>query len=473
MRTLPEAGLVAPTRRGGSALERVRASAGALPDVVRLHYVQAESDFRVGTSEARIPGGSLSRLAESSLSLALPGSKAQQVADRWLAESRRARDGASLGLPPTEMDLEPGDAIEIDRAGSFEAYRIDRIVDTGPRELDAVRIDAALHMPSRAPERNLETNLASPPGPMTAVFMDLPLASGSLDDHRPRIAVSSEPWTDRAVVYRSVDDNAYELIATLAKPAIIGATLEPLPPGEPNRWQRVSVRVAAQTGALESADRLRVLNGANLAALEFAPGSWEILQFREATLVAPGEYRLSTLLRGLRGTNALSAAEIAAGARFVLLDDAVTPLPMHDDERGLARHYRVGPARHALSHPSYLHSVETFAGVGLRPFAPVHLEARRDHATGDLAIGWVRAARYGGDSWQSVDVPLAEEREAYRLRLLSDGVLVREVEPGAPGFVYTAAMQASDGVGATLEARIAQLSTSFGYGPERVLITDE
>ncbi len=218
---------------------------------------------------------------------------------------------------------------------------------------------------------------------------------------------------------------------------------------------------------------MRVLNGANLAALEYAPGEWEIVQFREAVLIAPGEYLLSTLLRGLRGTNALSVAEIAAGVRFVLLDDAVVSLPMTQDERGLPRHYRVGPSRFAPSHLSYLHSVEAFSGVGLRPYAPAHLSAQRDVATGDLAVGWIRTGRYGADSWESVEIPLTEDREAYLLQLLSGGVMLREVDVSAPGFVYTAAMQAVDGAGLPLEVRVAQLSTSFGYGPERVLITDE
>jgi hypothetical protein len=197
------------------------------------------------------------------------------------------------------------------------------------------------------------------------------------------------------------------------------------------------------------------------------------VQFREAVLTAPGEYLLSTLLRGLRGTGALNVAEIAAGARFVLLDDAVTRLPMTQDERGLPRHYRVGPSRFAPSHLSYVHSVETFSGVGLRPFAPAHLSARHDVVTGDLALGWIRTGRYGADSWESVEIPLTEDREAYRVRLMSGGVMLREVEVSTPGFVYTAAMQAADGAGSALEVRVAQLSTSFGYGPERVLITDE
>ena len=143
------------------------------------------------------------------------------------------------------------------------------------------------------------------------------------------------------------------------------------------------------------------------------------------------------------------------------------------DERGLPRHYRIGPARFAPSHPSFVHSVQTFSGVGLMPYAPAHLSARRDEVAGDLAYRWIRTGRYGADSWQGVDIPLTEDRVAYRVRLLSGGVLLREVEVSAPDFIYTAAIQAADGAGSALEARVAQLSTSFGYGPERVLITNE
>ena len=98
-------------------------------------------------------------------------------------------------------------------------------------EAEAVRVDAAIHVPNVTPERSLETDLASPPGPVTAVFMDLPLATGGADDHQPRLAVTTDPFTDRIAVYRSQDDDAYELITTLAKPAIVGATLDPLPFG--------------------------------------------------------------------------------------------------------------------------------------------------------------------------------------------------------------------------------------------------
>ena len=68
-----------------------------------------------------------------------------------------------------------------------------------------------------------------------------------------------------------------------------------------------------------------VLNGANLLAVELPSGDWELLQFRDAVLVDTDLYRLSMLLRGLRGTDAVSFAPIAAGCSDRAVDEAIVP----------------------------------------------------------------------------------------------------------------------------------------------------
>ncbi len=77
-------------------------------------------------------------------------------------------------------------------------------------------------------------------------------------------------------------------------------------------------------GTLASVDDLRLLGGSNLAAIRNADGEWEVIQFREAVLIAPSTYRLSRLLRGQAGTAGAMRVAVAAGAPFVLLDGAVT-----------------------------------------------------------------------------------------------------------------------------------------------------
>lgn len=455
------------TETGLGALTRERESDGTGPDAVRLSYIQSESDYRVGAVEAWMPDGDLGRVNETSLPIALSGSKAQSMVDRWLAESLRAKDRVRFAMPPSDLALEPGDTVVLPGPGEPERYRIERITQGAAREAEATRIDSSFLVPSATAERRVEPELPLIPGPLTAVFLDLPLATGGDADHHPRLAVAAQPWPGPVAVYRSATDSDYAAITAISKPALIGALAEDLPAGSGAFWQRVSVTVTLPAGAASSAERLAVLNGANTLAVEAAPGLWELLQFQEALLTGPAEFRLSRLLRGRRGTEHLAAAVIPAGARVVVLDDAVQPVPMADDLRGLLRHYRVGPASEPFTAESYLHSEETFFGVGLRPYAPAQLRARREAGTGDIAVSWLRRTRVGGDSWEGFDVPLGEAVEAYRLRIYQGPALLREATPASPAYTYTAAQQAADGAAGPLDIRVAQLSQSYGYGPEK------
>jgi hypothetical protein len=66
---------------------------------------------------------------------------------------------------------------------------------------------------------------------------------------------------------------------------------------------------------------------------------------------------------------------------------------------------------------------------------------------------------------------LGEDRQAYTLRVLVEGAVVRSVDLTAPGWVYTAAMQADDGVAGTVDIEVAQVSDRFGEGPvSRVMV---
>ncbi len=262
---------------------------------------------------------------------------------------------------------------------------------------------------------------------------------------------------------------AIDLVARARKPAVIGASASVLTPGAPGRWQRGNWDVLLPSGTISSASRMAVLNGANRLAVELPSGEWELLQFRDAELIGQDAYRLRHLLRGQRGTDMLATAPVAPGARIVLLDDALVPLPVSTAERGLARTWRVGPASVDHSSLSYVEVSRALTGAGLRPFAPAHLRARR--AGVDLAVRWVRTTRIGGGDFAAVDVPLGEAREAYRVTVRQGAAVLRRAEVTEPAFDYTGAMQAEDGVAGAapgaLTIGVAQLSMSYGYGPER------
>ena len=85
--------------------------------------------------------------------------------------------------------------------------------------------------------------------------------------------------------------------------------------------------------------------------------------------------------------------------------------------------------------------------------------------SGDLTLSWVRRSRIDGDSWSSVDVPLAESRETYLLRVVQAGAVLRETSVAQPFWTYADAQQVADAVAAPFEIHIAQMSDVFGAGP--------
>ncbi|MFC3119903.1 hypothetical protein ACFOHS_22575 [Jhaorihella thermophila] len=194
-----------------------------------------------------------------------------------------------------------------------------------------------------------------------------------------------------------------------------------------------------------------------------APGTWEILQARDAMLVAPGRYRLTTLLRGQRGTEHAIGNPAPAGARVVVLDGAVTELPFTVGEIGLPWNLAVGPATRPVSDTTYTILSVTPVGASLRPFAPVHLAARAE-ASGDITLTWTRRSRDpAADSWEAAEVPLLDQPEAWEIDILHGATVKRTLAAGTASVTYSTADQVADwgaarARGTALTIRVAQLA---------------
>ncbi|WP_442478180.1 GTA baseplate fiber-binding domain-containing protein [Thalassovita mediterranea] len=227
------------------------------------------------------------------------------------------------------------------------------------------------------------------------------------------------------------------------------------------------VSLGLLSGHLESRTPDEVLAGANVIAIgNGTPDGWEVAQFTSADLVALGDYgpryHLRGLLRGQQGSEVEMADLWPVGSYVVLLDGTAQQLGLAANTRGLAQHFRIGPARRGYDDPSFVHEVHAFAGRGLRPYAPVHLRAAA--ANGDLMIRWIRRTRIDGDSWDGLDVPLGEEREQYLLRVLDGSTVVREVVIDQTEWAYTAAEQALNGGVTDRVVEVRQISASYGAG---------
>ena len=446
-----------------------------LPLSAKLTFIDGGLDYRQAAVEARRLAVRSQRVATAALPMVMTHEDAQGVADVWLQQAWVERESATLSLPPSLLALDPGDVVEFSLPARAARYRLTALTDVGARAAEAVASEASLYSATTAPVRSYRPATTASYGAALAAFMDLPLLTGTETPYAPRVAVAADPWPGGIAFYKSATGEGFALDRIVSRQATIGRTASALMPGTTSRWDRSQkLTVTLASGALSSAGETAVLAGANAAALETPEGDFEVIQFRDAVLTAPGTYEISVLLRGQAGTEAAMRAPLAAGARFVLLDAAVSELGLGDAERGLARVWRYGPSVKPMDDASFVSETRTFRGVGLRPLSPVHLRAARG-AGGDIALTWVRRTRIGGDSWEGVEVPLGEEEEAYEVDILSGGDVVRRLSVAAPAASYTAAMQTED-FGtvdfAALAVGVAQVSRSFGRGARREATLD-
>lgn len=461
--------LLVENHSGDALATLTRAQETDLPASAKLTYISTADDYPPAVEEARRLVGRSGRVAVADLPMVLEPEQVARMAEIWLFEAWAARERASFALPPSRLALEPGDALSLTIDGRSRLLRITEVGEHGSRDIEARGLDPDIYsgaVPTVRPSSGGGPTVVV--GQPLVVFLDLPLLRGDEPPYAGYVAAAQNPWPGAIAFYRSPESANFRLVAKVPAPAVTGVTLDPLPPAGTSRYDRAStVRVKLDQGALASVTELALLAGANAGAIENADGGWEVLQFQSAILIAASTYELSLFLRGQSGSEAAMRAPLAAGARFVLLDACVTTIDLAPGEIGLDYTWRCGPANRDIGNPSFVEVTHAFTGRGLTPLSPVHVRGAR--AGGDLTVSWVRRTRIGGDSWDSVDVPLAEETERYEIDILDGTTIKRTLASITPSITYTAAQQTAD-FGApqpSIDLAVYQLSTVVGRGTPR------
>ena len=453
----------------GEDFERTRGQETELPQVLRWSVARADEDYDSALVEARRITTGAVRVSAESFPVAVGPEEAERRCRRALMETWTGRERAAFALPPSRLALDPGDVV-VFTDGTATEFRLTRIADGLARRIEAVRQDREVYDQPPGAQRAAAVARSVPLGAPQVAILDLPQLTSAHKPPRPLIAVDADPWPGTVAVLRSPETSGWTSFAMITRRARIGTLVSDLPAGPVWRWDQGSaLDIDVPWGQLESVTDLQLFAGANAFAVESAPGTWEILQARDVTLIAPGRYRLTTLLRGQRGTEAAIGNPAPAGARVVVLDTAVTELPFTAGEIGLPWNLAVGPATRPVSDPSYTTLSLTPSGASLRPFAPVHLGSRAE-SSGDITLSWTRRSRDpAADSWEAAEVPLLDQPEAWAIDILDGATVKRTLTAGTATVTYSAADQVADwgaalAPGAALTIRVAQLSPLLGRG---------
>ncbi len=452
-------------RRDGALVSMTRAEDSSLPHELALGYTESEWDYRPALVSSRRLEGATRRVVEGELALVTHAAVAQAASDVLLQDLWVARETVQVSLRPGLRQLEPGDLVQLPISTGRRLFRITRLTDGSAREIEARAVDRDLLRP--APQRLARRPAVTAPrlpGPPRIEILDLAVARQE-EAVLQYAAAFADPWPGALTIWRSESGAHFESIGEISLPAVMGETLDDLPPGPTDRFDRAhAIRVVLAGGALVSASQSDVLAGRNLLALRGADGQWELLGFMNAELIGERTYRLSHFLRGLGGQDDLAARTAPAGSTFVLVDEALVPLATGARELGLRRILRIGPALRDYGDASYVEFEATPGDLALRPLSPVHVRARRTPE--GIAISFLRRARLDADGWEGLDPPLGEAMEAYQIDIMNGAVVKRSLFSTMPAVLYTTQNELAD-FGVTIDRlslRLSQNSAIAGRG---------
>ncbi len=412
-----------------------------LPSSLILSWVDGLKDYQSSSITARDPQSSSHHIARAQVSVVLSESEARRRTEIWLRDLRIGRESLTLSLPMSQLALEPGDVLTVLVGASPRNFRIETIVDGAVRHIMARSVERGLS--GLAPFALVPTRSSAPlqSGTLDVVTLDLAFATSDKVVLQ-YLAVSADPWAGSAALYRA-RGSSFDFIRMVPRCATLGRSDTALAPSMPQLMDRsAGFRVKLSTGSLASVSEIQLLAGSNLAAVQHGSGAWEILGFMRAELVGQGLYQLSGLLRGLGGEMALAIDPVAAGARFVLLDSAVTPLSEGLETLGVQQSWRIGPASRDYADGSYVSFSSVPGAKALMPYAPIRVRAER--RSDAVRFSFLRRARLNGDNWELADIPLGEASEAYELQILRNGSVVRSLTSTITQIDYSTALELTD-----------------------------
>ncbi|WP_319410598.1 glycoside hydrolase/phage tail family protein [uncultured Cohaesibacter sp.] len=439
------------------------------PSSVTFSFNELFQDYR--QSVARYDQPSSRTRQESSKSLSVISSEPIMVdaARNWLRQRNYSRHTIKFNLPLSMLSLEAGDLVTLQEGEYDKSYRIDEIEDGTMREVSASLIAPRNSAPLAQTTRLVKSALPQVVRPV-CFAMDLPLIPGKSEyPHAPYLASYSSPWPGSFELYQGSSDVGFVHRQSLDVPAIIGTLQTELAAIECYSWDRgSSLEVKLNKGDLSSIEKSSLLSGANAAAVQTENGEWEIIQFANAELIGTNLWRLSLLLRGQLGTEAAAQNGALAGARFVLIDEAIVPLQVDSGQLQKSLPFRVVANGAAISDANNIDISIDIVGRGLRPLAPVHLKAVRNQEDASLQFSWIRRDRLEADSWVDSAIPLSEAEELYQIRIVDpqSGSILRSEDVSAPNWLYSLEEQASDGISqiSKVQIEIEQVSRRYGSG---------
>lgn len=468
--TIPETDLDVVDREDQHTIgvEILRQRTRALSTSINLTYPSRFRDYQTLTQTAMFNDSVRTQTARAvSTTVALDDAQAKALAQENLDRGWLERTAFHFSLGRRWASLEPGDRVTVETRTARYPMTLSEVNYGRPGIMELrARGDSApvMFVPGALPGTGEYTRQA--PNYVTETllyFLNLPALFN--EDQEPRIHVgygyaTEEGWPG-ATLHRSVDGGeSYQLVQSAGTRLITGTCVNALPDMPWYLTDTTSyLEIELAYGELHSVTPAQFQAG----AIPLLIGD-EVVQVRDAELIAPRTYWLRHFWRGRLGTSWATGTHVA-GERVTLLDSGVYQLALPLSERFVTRLYK--PVTRSLSIDTATEYPYAMPSENLRPWSVATL--RVEQSGTDWVLSWRGRARFLGAWVDGSQATPDGDFLAYRIVIYSDGTgatIVRQVDQADNGnfqarqaYVYDSTQQLTDfgGPQSVLYAQVYQV----------------
>lgn len=310
--------------------------------------------------------------------------------------------------------LQPGDVREYEADGVIHRMQFTEvnINPNGYAKVKALKYDPSVWTLSTLSSGDpLNTLGIEAPANTIPVFLDVPLLRES-DDSRGAYTYpipTKEKWNG-ASLFLSLIGNSYNTqVATyISRPTHGSVTAIPLVKKPTLIDYESEIVVSLTNGQLSSVTHEEFLNEQNLAIV-----GDELIAFKDAVLVGAGIYKLTTLMRGLRGSFKHIGSH-GIGERFVYVGNSVKSMDLDSTFLDRSLFFKAVTTGQAVEDAPVNRA--TITSVRTKPIAPAHLRAVRFNNR--IEVDWLPQSRYPSPLTDFRDGLYSEGNENYYLYML-------------------------------------------------------
>jgi len=460
-----------------------------VPMEVQLEYKDAAREYQTNVAKAKrtlVPESTSQseQVSPKKLATVMTEQESSDLAKRWLIEQWIGRQTTEIKLLPRNLLLDPtglvtipaaitGDLDATARLDSFnvgsnfaiEAKTSREDINTYTRTADISASDAfqkqAVPSASSSKLFIFDTNLLRDEDGSASIGTGFYVGFGAYDDG----------WNGATLFKNNFGE--WDVVTSLDTALTWGSTTSVLADASDsyatwNRDQTLNVSIAAGN-TLSSVTKEQVYAGMNAAAVRSTTG-WEVIQFTTATDNGGGQWTISELLRGRRGTE-IHVANHVTGSNFVLLEQAnLTRVSLPISDIGQIHEYRAVSTSQDFD--DAFSDSTLIEGNDAKPYATTHIEAVA-LAGDDVLVRCIRRSRIGGRTGWGVlqesvnpDPPLSLEFVLLEKTTGDESASVTQTETDQP-------MESGAGGGFTLRTGgwVEDSGTSTGSSPTTLVDT--